>query len=302
MNRRADVLLALLALVWGASFLFIKVALDALSPTQIVAGRMLAGAVVLAFAVKLGAARYPVGVEEWKTVSILALASNVLPFALFAWGEERVTSSMASVLNATTPLWTALLAAAAMLPGERLNPRRVVGLVLGLAGVVVIVRPWGAGGGQVLGELACVGAAACYGLGFVYTSRRITGRIAPLSAAVGSVTAGAVMAVVLAVVATGVTGEMPRYEFGAAASVLALGAVGTGGAYLLFFSLIDLAGPTVASTVTFAMPFVGVLLGVVVLEEAVGWNVAVGGLVVLAGIMTVRRRIVVEEPLEVGAG
>ncbi|HUR76533.1 MAG TPA: DMT family transporter [Acidimicrobiales bacterium] len=302
MNRRADLLLALLALIWGASFLFIKVALDGFAPTQIVAGRMVSGAAVLGVAVKFGAARYPRGLQDWKRVSILALASNVFPFALFAWGEQRVTSSLASVLNATTPLWTAVLAAAAMVPGERLSPRRGVGLLLGFAGVVVIVEPWQTGSGEVLGELACVAAAGCYGLGFVFTSRRITGRIPPLSAAVGSVTAGAAMSTVVAVLAILVTGDTPRFALDTTAAVLALGFFGTGLAYLFFFSLIDLAGPTVASTVTFAMPFVGVLLGVVVLDEHVGWNVGLGGLVVLTGILAVRRKITVGEPLEVGAG
>jgi drug/metabolite transporter (DMT)-like permease len=292
--------LALLALIWGSSFLFIKVGLEGLSPTQIVAGRLVSGAVVLSVAVAFGVARYPKGAIEWRIVTVMALVSNVFPFALFAWGEERVTSSLASVLNATTPLWTAALAAIAFLPGERLNLRRSVGLVLGMAGVIVIVEPWRAGGGQVLGELACVGAAACYGVGFVYTSRFISGKIPPMTAAVGQITAGAVLASVIAAVTTATSSSATHVDLHIAAAIVTLGAVGTGVAYLLFFNLIENSGPTVASTVTFAMPFVGVLLGVLVLDETIGWNVAFGGLVVIAGIMLVRRRIVVPEPLEVG--
>jgi drug/metabolite transporter (DMT)-like permease len=204
-------------------------------------------------------------------------------------------------LNATTPLWTAALAAAAFLPGERLNLRRSVGLLLGMAGVVVIVEPWRAGGGQVLGELACVGAAACYGVGFVYTSRFVSGKIPPMTAAVGQISAGAVVASVIAAVTMVTASGRTHVDLHIAASVLTLGAVGTGLAYLLFFNLIEMSGPTVASTVTFAMPFVGVLLGVLVLNETVGWNVALGGAVVIVGILLVRRRARVEEPLEVGA-
>lgn len=299
--RRAEAELALLALIWGSSFLFIKVALEGLSPTQIVAGRLVAGAAVLGVAVAFGVARYPRGWSEWRVVTLMSLISNVFPFALFAWGQERVTSSLASVLNATTPLWTAGLAAAALLPGERLNTRRVVGLVLGLAGVVVIVEPWGSGGGQVLGELACVGAAACYGVGFVYTSRHITGKIPTMTAAVGQITAGAVSASAIAIVTTTTSSASTTVDFQIAAAVLTLGAVGTGLAYLLFFRIVESAGPTAASTVTFAMPFVGVLLGVIVLDESIGWNVAFGGAVVIAGIIAVRRRTAIEEPLEVGA-
>ncbi len=262
---------------------------------------MVAGAAVLAVAVAFGVARYPKGLDEWRTVTIMALISNVFPFALFAWGEERVTSSLASVLNATTPLWTAAFAAFAFLPGERLNLRRAAGLVLGMAGVVMIVEPWRAGGGQVLGELACVGAAACYGIGFVFTSRFISGKIPPVTAAVGQITSGAVVASVIALVTTATSGAATHVDLHIAASVVALGAIGTGVAYLFFFNLIELSGPTVASTVTFAMPFVGVLLGVVVLDERIGWNVAVGGAVVIAGILLVRRKIVIEEPVEIGA-
>lgn len=301
MNRRAEAQLAALALIWGASFLFIKVALEGLSPTQIVAGRLVSGAAVLAVAVACGVARYPRGLAEWRVVTLMAVISNVFPFALFAWGEQRVTSSMASVLNATTPLFTAALAALAMLPGERLNLRRIVGLAAGLTGVVVIVEPWRSGGGEVLGELACMGAAACYGVGFVFTSRFITAKIPPMTAAVGQITAGAVLASLIAIGATAVSDSATRVDVGIAASVLTLGAIGTGLAYLLFFHIVETSGPTAASTVTFAMPFVGVLLGVLVLDERIGWNVAIGGAVVIAGIVTVRRPVVLEEPLEVGA-
>ncbi len=265
-----------------------------------VAGRLVAGAIALSVAVAFGVARYPSGLVEWRVVTIMAIISNVFPFALFAWGQERVTSSLASVLNATTPLWTAAFAAAALLAGERLNPRRIGGLLLGLAGVVFIVEPWHAGGGQVVGELACVGAAACYGVGFVYTSKFISGKIPPMTAAVGQITAGAVVASLIAAVTTATSSSATHIDLQIAAAVITLGAVGTGVAYLLFFNLVEISGPTVASTVTFAMPFVGVLLGVLVLEERIGWNVAFGGAVVIAGILLVRRRGVVPAPLEVG--
>lgn len=254
----------------------------------------MSGALVLAVAVRFGVARYPKGYAEWRVVTILAVVANVIPFAMFAWGEERVTSSMASVLNATTPLMTAAFAAIAMLPGERLNTRRVIGLLAGLVGVVIIVEPWRSGGGQVLGDLACIGAAACYGFGFVFTSRHITNRIPTMTAAVGQITAGAVLATLIACVTTATSNSAIHIDFEIAASVLTLGALGTGVAYLLFFHIIEVSGPTVASTVTFAMPFVGVVLGVLVLDESIGWNVALGGVVVIAGILAVRRKAAIQ--------
>lgn len=261
-----------------------------MSPTQIVGARLTFGAMALGIAVRFfGVARYPRGLDEWRLVAGQAVISNVIPFALFAWGEERVTSSLASVMNATTPLWTAALAALALVPGERLNLRRSAGLLLGMLGVVVILQPWNSGGGEVVGELACLGAGTMYGVGIVYTSKFISGRMPPMTAAVGQVTAGAAIAVVIAVVTTIVSHDTMHLETDIVLSVVTLGAVGTGLAFLLFMRLIEMNGPTAASTVTFLMPIVGVLLGVVVLDEKVGWNVAFGGVVVIAGVLLVRR-------------
>ena len=268
-------------------------ALEGLSPTQIVAGRLIAGSAALAVAVRLGIASYPSGWEQWRLVATLACIQNVVPFAMFAWGEERVSSSLASVMNATTPLFTALVAAAAMVPGERLNTRRVLALAAGMSGVIVIMQPWKSGGGQVLGELACLGAAACYGLGFVFTSRYIMGRMRSTAAAVGQVGAGAVIATVIAVVVTATSGHAPHVDLHIAAALLTLGALGTGVAFLLSFHLVETTGPTATSAVTFLMPIVGVVLGVLVLNESIGWNVAAGGALVLGGIMLVRRRSVI---------
>lgn len=270
-------------------------ALEGLAPTQIVAARLLAGAGVLGVAVALGVVRYPAGREEWRLVAILALVQNVVPFTMFAWGQERVTSSLAAVMNATTPLWTAALAAVAALPGERFDRRRAGALAAGLAGVVVIVAPWRGGGGQVLGELACLGAAACYGVGFVYTARRIMGRMHPMAAAVGQVTSGAAMAAAIGVGYTFVAGEVPRIDAQIAGAVLALGALGTGVAFLLSFHLVATTGPTATAAVTFLMPFVGVSLGVLVLDERVSWTLFAGGALVLLSAVRVRpRRVAVQ--------
>ncbi len=222
-------------------------------------------------------------------MATLAVIQNVIPFALFAWGQQRVTSSVASVMNATTPLWTAAFAAAATLPGERLTGRRVGALLAGLAGVAVIVEPWnGGGGGQIAGELACLAAAACYGVGFVFMSRNIMGKMHTMAAAVGQVTSGAAIASVLAVVVTVAGGPTPQVDAEIAGAVLALGALSTGLAFLLSFHLVDTTGPTATSAVTFLMPFVGVVLGVLVLDERLRWNLAAGGALVLLSAVRVR--------------
>ncbi len=259
---------------------------------------MLFGALALSIAAKLGYAAFPSTAQQWGLVTRLSLIQNVIPFALFAWGEQRITSTSATVMNATTPLWTAVIAAAALLPGERLTPRRVGALLAGVAGVVVIVAPWQHGvGGQVLGELACLTAAACYGVGFVFTSRRILGRMPTRAAAVGQIVSGAPIALLIAVVATATSHDTPHLDAHIFGAVVVLGAAGTGLAFLLSFYLQEATGPTATSTVTFLMPFVGVLLGVVVLGESVGWNVAFGGALVLVSAVRVRPKRVVEAQL-----
>jgi drug/metabolite transporter (DMT)-like permease len=258
---------------------------------------MLFGALALAIAAWLGLAAFPSTLQQWRLVTTLSLMQNILPFALFAWGEERITSSAATMMNATTPLWTAIIAAAALLPGERLSARRVGALLAGLAGVLVIVEPWDNGvGGQVIGDLACLGAAACYGFGFVFTSRYIIGAMPTRAAAVGQIVSGAPIAILIATVTTITTHDAPHVDLHIFLAVLALGALSTGVAFLLSFHLQETTGPTATSAVTFLMPFVGVVLGVLVLDEKIGWNVALGGALVLVSALRVRpKRVVVAQ-------
>ncbi len=294
-DRRSVAALGALALIWGSSFLFIEVALDGLTPTQIVAARLAIGAAALAVAVRLGVASYPSGFTQWRLVATLALIQNVVPFALFAWGQQRVSSSIASVMNGTTPLWTAAFAAVAMLPGERLSRRRVEALLAGLAGVVVIVEPWGDGGGQIIGELACLAAAACYGVGYMFLSRNVMGKMETMAAAVGQITSGAVIATAVAVVTTAASGDAPHFDLQIVGAILALGALGTGVAFLFSNYLVETTGPTAASTVTFLVPFVGVILGVLVLDEHLRWTLAAGGALVILSAVRVRQKRVVPQ-------
>ncbi len=297
-QQRSASQLGLLALIWGSSFLWIEVALEGLTPTQVVAGRLCLGAIALCIAVKLGFASFPSTRRQWSLVATLSVIQNVIPFALFAWGQERISSSSATVMNATTPLWTAAFAAAAMLPGESMSRRRVGALLAGLAGVIVIVEPWRSGGGdQLLGDLACLGAAACYGVGFIFTSRYILGHVPTRAAAVGQIVSGAVLALIIGIATTVATGDTPQFNARILGALLVLGALGTGIAFLLSFHLQATTGPTATAAVTFLMPFVGVLLAVFVLDESVGWNVALGGALVLLSAVRVRPKRVVEAQL-----
>jgi len=286
----AAVRLAVLALIWGCSFLFIKIAVGGLVPLQVAFGRMLLGALVLAAVVAARRDPWPSSARVWGHLAVLGLVSNAVPFTLFAVGEQRVSSGLAGVFNATTPLWTALLALP-LLPAERLTPRRLAGLLLGFAGVLVLLAPWRPSlthrPGAVAGEVACLLAAASYGLAFVYTRRYLqdTGLTVPVLAA--SQLACGTVELGLAVLVAG--RAAPRLDGGIAAALLALGVVGTGLAYLLNFALVRDVGATRASTVTYLIPLVAVTLGLLALGERLAWTELAGMAVVLAGVALTSR-------------
>jgi len=298
-SRAVAVRLALLGAIWGSSFLFIEVALDGLTPVQVAAGRLLFGALAIAAAVAVGGGSYPSTAKAWSQLAVLGVLANVAPFLLYAWAQQRVTSSLAGVLNATTPLCTALVSVVA-LREERLTRTKALGLAVGFGGAALIVRPWDDGAGSLSGQLACLGAAACYGFAFVYTKRVISGRMSAVTASAGQVTTGAVIALVIA--GAGVAGgdSLPHGDARVWGAIAALGIFGTGIAYLLSFRLIELAGATTASMVTYLIPLVAVCLGVIVLDEPVTWHLFVGAAIVIAGIAIAQgRRAQVEPPLAI---
>jgi drug/metabolite transporter (DMT)-like permease len=290
LTRASMVRLGLLALIWGSSFLLIELALEGLSPIQIALGRLTAGAGVLAIIVAVRRLPLPGSPMVWVHLGVMGVVANIIPFFLFGWGQLEITSGLAGVLNGTTPLFTLGFAIAA-LPAERLRPARAVGLLLGFAGVVIVVGPWDQNPltSSVPGQLACLGAAACYGIAFVYTRRFLAGTgHPPVVLAVGQLG----MASVLLWLAAPVVARAPMdLSPVVVASVLTLGAVGTGMAYLLYYRLIVEAGATTASMVTYLIPIVAVSLGVLALGEPVGWNLFAGAAVVILGVAVAEGRI-----------
>ncbi|EEP72185.1 hypothetical protein MCAG_02512 [Micromonospora sp. ATCC 39149] len=274
-----------LAAIWGSSFLFIKVGVRELHPVHLTLYRVAAGALTLLVALPLLRDRLPREPRTWAHQFVVAALGVAVPFTLFGYGEQRIESMLAGIWNATTPL-IVLPMAVLVFRTERLTTRKAVGLGLGFAGVLVVLGVWaGVGGAHFAGQLMCFGAAACYGFAIPYQKRFVAGSAhsgLSLSAA-QLVLATAQLAVVGPLVA-GAPPVPTDLSGGALASVLALGALGTGLAFVINLRNIRVAGASTASTVTYLIPIFAVLLGALALGERLTWHQPVGALIVLAGV------------------
>lgn len=280
--RELGVLFAL-ALIWGASFLFIKIGVEEVSPATVVAGRLFCSVVVLGVIVAARRELVAGWQRYWQRGVITGVINIVIPFLLISWGETRIASGSASILNATTPLFTVLLAALWLPPTrEPLTVRRVTGVVVGFLGVGVLVGPGafasGTGPEALLGEAAVLVAAAAYGVGTLLSrgfagSSRLVGPLATQAPAL-------LLSIPVALLWSPPT-HMPTIK--AVAAIATLGAVGTGIAYLLYFWLIANVGPTRTSLVTYLLPCTALFWGALLLREQVGWNSIAGLALVLFG-------------------
>jgi drug/metabolite transporter (DMT)-like permease len=279
--------LSLLAVLWGSGFLFVKLALRGLSPVQIVLGQLTLGAVVLLLTLAVRRQPLPHLGRQWAYLAGMAVLANIAPYLLFSWSEQRISSGLAGVLSATTPLCTLVLARAFGV--GRLTVARVLGLVLGLAGVVLLAAPWhdGPRAGSAAGVLAALGAAACYAGSYVYARRLLTNRgTEPLVLSAVQLTAGALL---LGVVTPWIGRQPVTLSGTVVLGVVALGVLSTGIAYVLNYRLIQDEGLTAASMTNYLTPVVAVLLGVMFVDERLSWNLAVGTAVVLLGVWIAER-------------
>ncbi|GGJ94816.1 multidrug transporter [Pilimelia anulata] len=277
-----------LSLLWGAGFLWIKLALRGFSPVQIVFVRLLVGAVILGVVALAARQRFPRDRRTWGHLAVAALVANAVPYVLFGIGERTVGSNVAGLINATTPLWTLLFAFAAG-TDRSAGPARVGGFALGFAGTVVMFAPWKhAGEFAGPGGLAILAAALCYGISYVYMARYLTGRgLPPLVLAAGQLLAGSAL-LALALPVAGL--DPPTWRADAVLSLACLGVLGTAAAYVLNYRIIAAEGPAVASTVTYLLPVVAVGLGWLVLGETLTPSALAGIALVLAGVALTRRR------------
>lgn len=288
MNTATVARFLLLATLWGSSFTFIKVSLEGLTPSQLVLSRLILGALFLLAIVGLRKVALPKSAGVWGHIAGAALFGNVIPFLLLSYGERTTGAGIAGVLVGSTPLLTLAVAAAA-LPTERATVRKVIGLLVGFLGVVIVISPWTESLGPLGGRIACFGTAVSYACGFVYVRKFLSPLRLPSLALAASQLAAA--AVLLAVAMPFFDWQTPHFPWRVTGSIVLLGLLGTGVAYVIYFRLIGDVGATTASAVNYVVPITAVIIGVILLGEPVTWNLIAGGLVVLVGMAYAENRL-----------
>jgi drug/metabolite transporter (DMT)-like permease len=276
--------LVALALLWGFSFLLIKVALRDMSPTVLMLFRAASGFAALAAFMLI--TRRPLLGKDWRRriipYSVLAVTSGVIPWIAIAVGEQTISSGLASILNATTPLWAAVLVIW-VIPNDRPSPLNYVGVLIGLAGVVILVLPDVTAkgfAGSVAGTLAVLIASISYAAGALYQRKRLRG-FSVYEVSVGQLAVTTLLAIPIA------APSLPSLHLAlpSMAAVIGLGVGGSGLAYLLYYYINNTLGAVQATGVTVLVPMTAVLWGVVLLGESLSLPIVIGMVVILAGIV-----------------
>jgi drug/metabolite transporter (DMT)-like permease len=289
-STRVDWLLfLLLGFFWGSSYLFIKIGVDAgLQPFTLVALRLAVGLALLATVVAIAREQLPRSARTYAHLAVMGAFSVAIPFSLITWAEQSVDSTLASVLNGSVPLF-AIVLAAIFLHDEPITANRLAGLAIGFAGVTILVGfdPATLASGDLVPKLALIGSSVSYAVGAVYARRMVHG-LRPMIPALFQVAFALIMSGVMAVIF-----EWPitvPLRLDAIGAVIWLGLLGSGAAYLVFFRLLGRWGATRTSMVAYLLPVFGLVLGAIVLSEAVDLRLVVGTVLVIGGIALVNAR------------
>ncbi len=287
-SRSVNVTLLLsLALIWGSSYMMIKLGLESLPPLTIAAARIALAALVVVVIVRLRRERLPVGINQWRPFVVMAMLSNVAPFILIAWGEVRIDSGLTGILLGCMPL-TTLVLAHLFTRDERLSRVKIMGLMFGLSGLVILVGADALAGlgSHLLGEVAVIGAALCYASATVYAHRSVRTRPTVSSAATLLVATAIILPASLII-------DTPWRLTPSLLSLIAiamLGIVGTGVATLIYYRLVGGAGATFTSMINYLIPPISVLWGVMLLGESPSWRMAVALLLITVGVALINRK------------
>lgn len=278
-----------LGFVWGCSFIFIKLGLEFLTPFGVAFGRCALGALTLLAWAKYKGIALPESKKVWLHLWVVSMLLNVLPGIFFALAETEVTSILAGIINAVTPLMT-LLAILVVTRDEKPKFYQVVGILIGFIGVLTVLGAWkGLGENPLWAVLVLLAAVTCYGFSFPYSRRFVLPhKLKPESIAAAQVTMGAITLLPLYLF-DGIAKD--EYRPAPVLAMVALGVFGSGFAYIWNFKVMAIAGSAIASSVTYLTPVVAVIVGVIFLQESIYWYEPVGALIVLLGAAIGQNRI-----------
>ncbi|MCX5088782.1 DMT family transporter [Streptomyces sp. NBC_00365] len=270
-----------LSLIWGFSFLLIKVGTEGYAPFQVTFGRLLFGTAVLAAAMAVKRERLPRGARTWGHLAVAAFLLNALPFSLFAYSELTIPSTLAGICNATSPLWGMALSLVA-LSEDRPTRRRVAGLGIGFLGVLTVLGVWqGFHGLDATGTAMALLASLSYPIGWIYVRRTLAGTGHSHLSMTG---AQLLLATAQLALVTPLFTTLPsRFPVVPLLAIATLGALGTGLAMLIQYGIVAEVGPTTAQMVTYFIPVIATAAGVAILGESLSWSTPVGAVIVLAG-------------------
>lgn len=302
-KQRAWIGFWILALIWGSSFLFIRISVEQLTTFQVVFIRTGIAAIGLNIVAFMRGKRLPTDWKGIRDLLILGVVNTVFPFVLITWGEKSIESSLAAILQGTAALFT-MVVAHFVFVDERMTLRKIAGLIIGFIGVVILAsRSTGTAGEVVptdptlhlLGQLAIVAASFCYALGGTYSRTAIQNRLEPIVAAAGAMTVTAIITGILTYVSPFLGGPQPTPISDLTPRVLtaifALGFVNTFIAYIIFYSLIPALGAARTSMVTYVIPAVGLVLGAIFLNEPVDFSLILGAVLIVGSIAIVNLKI-----------
>jgi drug/metabolite transporter (DMT)-like permease len=287
----------ILALIWGSSFLFIKMGLNGgMSPLLVASMRLALGAalmwaiVLIRRMVTTGSMSKPIPRDRltWGKIAIVGLVNNAIPFALIAWGEQRISSGLASIFNASMPLFTVLIAHLSTYD-DRITPIKALGIFIGFAGVAVVISP-SAGDltGELLGCLAVIVASASYASATVYVKKNLTGLTDPIATGAGQLIMAFVWLLPLTLL-TGATANLSSLPIESILAVTVLGVMGTGLAYVIYYLLIQRAKASQLSLVTYLLPVTALIYGALFLKEQITIFALAGFGLIVTGIILVNR-------------
>jgi drug/metabolite transporter (DMT)-like permease len=289
MNAKQWGLLFLISFTWGLSFFFIEIILREIAPFTLVFYRISIAALIAVTWLYFSGKRLPFDRHSWGKFFVLGAINNLIPFSLISWGQVYISSSLASILNATTPLFAAVLAHF-LTSDEHLTGHRIVGILLGIIGVGLLVGPEALYGmsSNVLGQYAILAAAISYACGGIYT--RQLKDMPVLVAMTGTLIAASILTLPLVLIY-----EYPvktSLHWTTIGALLGISVFGTAFAYMLYFHIIRTVGATNTLLVTFLVPITALLLGVLVLKESLSQHAIVGMLVIFAGLVAVDGRLI----------